>query len=72
MGILTPDFVRNGTAPYYSDHDLFIWPEDFTDIFGTIINVVADTNSWTGNYAVIAAASDLNYFNDMYMLGRSG
>jgi len=20
-GTLTPDFVRNGTAPYYSDHD---------------------------------------------------
>jgi hypothetical protein len=71
-GTLTPDFVQNGTAPYYNDHDLFVWPEDFTDAYGTIINVVADTNSWTGNYAVISSASDLNYFNTMYMLGRTG
>jgi hypothetical protein len=71
-GTLTPDFVRNGTAPYYSDHDLFIWPQDFTDPFGVIYNVIADSNSWTGNYVDIPSGGDFNYFNNMYMLGRTG
>ncbi len=71
FGTLTPDFIRNGTAPYYSDHDLFIWPQDFTDIYGYQFNVAADTNSWTGNYAAIPVGGyDLFYFNNMYMLGR--
>ena len=72
FGTLTPDFIRNGTSPYYSDHDLFIWPQDFTDIYGYLFNVAADSNSWTGNYAAIPAAGyDLMYFNNMYMLGRT-
>jgi len=71
-GTLTPDFVRNGTAPYYSDHDLFIWPQDFTDAFGVIYNVIADSNSWTGNYVDIPSGGNFNYFNNMYMLGRTG
>ena len=71
-GTLTPDFIRSGTAPYYSDHDLFIWPQDLTDIYGYEFNVVADSNSWTGNYAAIPVAGyDLMYFNNMYMLGRT-
>jgi hypothetical protein len=71
-GTLTPDFVRNGTAPYYSDHDLFIWPQDFTDTSGVIYNVIADTNSWTGNYVDLPSGGGFNYFNNMYMLGRTG
>jgi hypothetical protein len=72
FGTLTPDFIRNGTTPYYSDHDLFIWPQDFTDIYGYLFNVAADTSSWTGNYAAIPVGGfDLMYFNNMYMLGRT-
>ena len=71
-GTLTPDFIRNGTAPYYSDHDLFIWPQDFTNTYSVNYAVVADTNSWTGNYAAILNSGplDLFYFNNMYMMGR--
>jgi len=68
-GTLTPDFIRNGTAPYYSDHDLFFWPEDFANP-STIYSVVADTNSWTGNYVDIPSGGDFYYFNTMYMLQR--
>ncbi len=72
FGTLTADFIRNGTAPYYSDHDLWIWPQDFTDIYGYAFNVVPDASSWTGNYAAIPVAGyDLMYFNNMYMLGRT-
>ncbi len=70
FGTLTTDFIRNGTAPYYNDHDLFFWPQDFTDTFGAIYSVVADTNSWTGNYVMLPSGADFYYFNNMYMLQR--
>jgi lysophospholipase L1-like esterase len=72
FGTLTPDFAFAGTAPYYNNHDLFIWPQDFTDIYGYHFSVVADVSSWTGNYvAVPSGGYDINYFNNMYMLGRA-
>ena len=71
FGTLTPDFLRSGTAPYYSDHDLFLWPQDFTDIYGYIFNVVQDSSSWTGLYAAIPSGGiNITNFNNMYMLGR--
>jgi hypothetical protein len=34
--------------------------------------VIADSNSWTGNYVDIPSGGNFNYFNNMYMLGRTG
>ena len=73
FGTWTTDFLRNGTDPYFSDHDLMIWPQDLTDIYGYNFKVVPDIDSIvSGNYAVIPAGGyDLTYFNNMYMLGRT-
>ena len=73
FGTWTTDFLRNGTDPYFSDHDLMIWPQDLTDIYGYNFKVVPDTDSIvSGNYAVIPAGGyDLSYFNNMYMLQRT-
>ena len=71
-GVLTPDFIRNGTLPYRSDRELWKWPQDFTNINGVLYSVVADSNSLTGNYVAIPNSGplDLYYFNDEFMLGK--
>ena len=73
FGTWTTDFLRNGTDPYFSDHDLMIWPQDLTDIYGYNFKVVPDIDSIvSGSYAVIPAGGyDLSYFNNMYMLQRT-
>ena len=62
-GTVTPDFVRSGnvSTPYFSDKDLFFWPEDML-WNGAGANVFSDATSLTSRYIKIPSSARISRF----------
>lgn len=70
-GIENADFLQKGSAPYFNNLDLFLWPEDLLAA-GATPSPVADSNSWTGYYYPLGNGWTIGNFANLFLLnGRS-